>query len=141
MQASKTQLKDLGRLKKRSDFLYAAQAGQKWVSDSVIIQLCATEAPAEDASEVAARPVSFGVTATKRLGNAVRRTRIKRRLRAALKDTLANAPELMKKAPQGRQWHIVLIGRAATAQVPYEKLKKDIKWCLKRLQDKQLRDT
>jgi len=105
-----------GRLKKRPEFLYVAKNGQKWVSESVIIQVNKT-----DTGEV-----RFGYTATKKIGNAVIRNRTKRRLRAAVCEILKS--ENLKSAD------IVLIGRNITPTVEWDKLVKDLRWCFKRLE-------
>lgn len=130
MQAEKQKLQDWGRLKKRSAFLCAQQTGLKWVSSSVIVQI--NPHPIDTGKP---RPkFCFGVTATKKLGNAPVRNRIKRRLRAAIKDIVA-----ADNNPVNSWAHtdIVLIGRWKTAEVPYEQLKKDMFWCLKRLRQKK----
>lgn len=108
----------LDRLRRRSDFLLARDSGHKWISDSIILQA----APNNSAS------VRIGFTVTKKLGNAVVRNRIKRRLRAAVRQVMplsANAG-----------WDYVLIGRAAALDNNFDKLTKDIGWCVKRLHQK-----
>jgi ribonuclease P protein component len=103
------------RLKRRSDFLRVAATGKKWVSPSVIVLVD----PAG-----AGEGVRFGLTATKKLGNAVLRNRIRRRLRHAARIVLAGHSHV----------DVVLIGRVATAECPFEQLLKDLRWCLKRLE-------
>ena len=68
-------IKEIDRLKRRSDFLYARNSGMKWVSLSVIVQLAN---PPQNNQQI-----RYGITATKKLGNAVIRNRTKRRLRSA----------------------------------------------------------
>jgi len=105
-----------GRLKKRPEFLCVAKQGQKWVSDSVILQAMPTDADAP----------RFGYTATKKIGNAVTRNRAKRRLRAAIQDIT-----------QRHTIHaadIVLIARHNTVTTSWDALIKNITWCLKRLE-------
>lgn len=116
MFATKDKIKDLGRLKKRSDFLHANAAGQKWVSQSMVVQLIPNDTNEQ----------RFGITITKKIfKHAVDRNRVKRRLRAVACDIL---PDCL---PHGHD--IVLIGRNATKDKPYEDLCKDLRWCLKRL--------
>lgn len=102
------------RLKKRSDFLRVQGEARKWVSPTVIVQAGKGEGTGP----------RFGLTATKKLGNAVIRNRIKRRLRAAAKTALAGA-----MIPND----IVFIGRVETATCPFEVLLKDMRWCLRKL--------
>ena len=116
MKATYDQFKNLGRLKRRSDFL-RAQAGRKWVSPTLVLQI--TENGEEQAR--------FGLTVTKKVSrSAVVRNRIRRRLRALAREILAT------QALPGRDY--VLIGRVDTERCPYQKLEKDLVWCLKRLE-------
>jgi ribonuclease P protein component len=108
------------RLKKRSEFLRVKDEGRKWVSPTVIVQAGKAQSPS----------LRFGVTATKKLGNAVLRNRVKRRLREAARKVLAGKT-LAEAFPPA---DIVLIGRVETAACPFETLVKDLRWCLKRLE-------
>jgi len=103
-----------GRLKRRSDFLRVAATQKKWVSPSVIVQI----------DPASGEGIRFGLTATKKLGNAVMRNRIRRRLRAAANKVLEGHSGV----------DVVLIGRVATATCPFEQLVKDLTWCLKRME-------
>lgn len=104
------------RLTRRSDFLRVKDAGKKWVSPTVIVQAGNGETPG----------IRYGVTATKKLGNAVVRNKVKRRLREAVRMILKDATQ----APAD----IVLIGRDSTASCDFQTLVKDLKWCLKKLE-------
>lgn len=115
MKATKQELLKLDRLKKRSDFLYVRDKGNKWVSTSLILQA----APYETDKILA------GFTVTKKLGKAVTRNRIKRRLRSVADEILS------VHAKPGMAY--VLIGRKDTETLPAQKLRDDLKWCLKRL--------
>ncbi len=66
----------------------------------------------------------FGLTVTKKLGNAVTRNRIKRRLRAAIREI---APLFAK---QGHDY--ILIARSAATELPFETLKDALKLGLER---------
>lgn len=117
MKASKDQIKMLGRLKRRSDFLAVQATQRKWVSPTMIVQI----------ATIADSPGRFGLTVTKKTDkSSVIRNRIRRRLKAVCCDIL----------PGYRLAGIdlVLIGRPATAEAEYEALKKDLIWCLKRLE-------
>ena len=98
----------LETLSKRSDFVAASKA-EKYVGKSIIVQ---------------ARPnflqtIRVGYTASKRVGNAVKRNRAKRRMRAAVAETLA----FYKTS--GTDY--VLIGRAqTTCNTKFEELKDEL---------------
>ncbi len=79
-------------------------------------RVCATEAPSM---------IAVGFTATKKLGGAVVRNRIKRRLRAAVDTVMPDA------AHAGHDY--VLIGRKAALNAPFEKICKDLQWALRKL--------
>ncbi len=100
------------RLKKRADFLRVAAVRRKWATPGMVLQA------ARDPSPVDAGLLRVGFTATKKVGNAVVRNRIKRRLRA-LADSL-----LPLHAKPG--WNYVLIGRQATPDRSFADLEKDL---------------
>lgn len=115
MKASKEQIRNLGGLKDRADFLRVQGAGVKWVAKGLIIQ----------AAPNGGETVRFGLTASKKLSkSAVRRNRIRRRLRAAACDVL---PLYAKPGSD-----IVLIGRTESADRPYDQLCQDLRWCLEK---------
>ncbi len=99
----------LEKLRKRKDFL-AANRGARAATDSFVLLMH----PRKDDSDM----VRIGFTVTKKIGNAVTRNRLKRRLRAAARDVLVDA------APKGAD--IVLIGRAGGLTMPYAKLTRDL---------------
>jgi len=113
MKTSKEQQATLIQIKKRSDFLKIQSKGRKWVSHGLIIQTM----PNDDHTK------RIGFTVTKRTDkSAVKRNRIKRRLRAAAADILP------AYAKNGHDY--ILVGRPQTLTRPYDTLKNDIKWCL-----------
>jgi ribonuclease P protein component len=105
----------IDRLLKRQDFLAAAQA-RSFAAKGVVVQM-------RDRKD--GKPARLGFTVTKKLGGAVTRNRIKRRLREAARLTV---PEL---AEPGHDY--VLIGRASGLDRPFSSLQNDIKTALKRL--------
>lgn len=116
MEASKEQQDTLIQIRKRSDFLRIQSKGRKWVSHGLTIQTM----PNEDGIK------RIGYTVTKRTDKlAVKRNRIKRRLRAAAADILPT------HAKNGQDY--ILVGRPQTLTRPYETLKNDIKWCLEKM--------
>lgn len=115
MFASKAQQKTLARLKNRADFLKIQSKGQKWVSHGLVVQIMP--------NDLGHRRVGF--TVSKKVStSAVKRNRIKRRLRAVAADILpAHAKD---------SCDYILVGRPLTATRPYETLQNDLKWCLEK---------
>ena len=105
----------LSRLTRRSEFLRVAGRGRKVARPALVLQ----------ALPQSEGPLRVGFTATKKIGNAVARNRAKRRLRAAARLTLAEAP------PPG--WDIVLIARDGTGTRPWDKLLADLRGALRHL--------
>lgn len=69
-------------------------------------------------------PFKVGFTTTKKIGKAVVRTRVRRRLRAVVREIFP------KYARDNVEY--VLIGRYNTANCLYKDLKSDVKWALKK---------
>jgi ribonuclease P protein component len=103
------------RLKRRQDFTAAAKASYA-AMPGMVVQM---RARGDDA------PPRVGFTATRKLGNAVVRNRVKRRLRELAK------LRLQSLARQGHDY--VLIGRAPTCLRPFPDLDNDLTSALKRL--------
>lgn len=116
MRASKKQVKSLGRLTGRPDFLRVQAQGRKWVSKSLILQTCPNDSGQK----------RFGLTVSKKVSkSAVARNRIRRRLRAAACDILP------ARGKEGMDY--ILVGRADTALRSYKDICGDLTWCLKKL--------
>jgi ribonuclease P protein component len=115
MDARGTGPKGIERLKKRADFVAAARA-KSIATAGVVIQ-------ARDRRDEG--PARVGFTVTKKLGTAVARNRIKRRLREAARLSLPD------DARPGYDY--VLIGRASGLKRPFASLQNDIATALKRL--------
>lgn len=106
----------LSRLKRRPEFLAVAAARRKWVAPGLVLQArpqVASTIPAGDPP-----PIRYGITASRKVGNAVARNRAKRRLRAAAREVLP--------ASGAAGYDLVLIARAATIGRPYSELKADL---------------
>lgn len=117
MKTPKNTEQELGRLQKRSDFLYVQGQGKKWVSKGLVLQVAPN--PAGE--------IRIGYTVTKKISKkAVVRNRIKRRLRALAADIMPFYA--------ARGYDYVLVGRRETFDKDYASLQKDLKWCLKRLE-------
>ena len=106
----------VSRLIKRADFLRLAR-GRKWAAPGLILQGAPTPEPSEG--------LRVGFTATKKLGNAVVRNRVKRRLREVVRAVLPL---------YGQAGHdYVLIGREATSERPFAALVEDLKQALRKV--------
>ena len=108
----------LVHLKKRGEFLRIASARQKFVTPSLVLQ--ARPHDENDAENMA--PIRVGFTVSRRVGNAVVRNRVRRRLRAA-------AEEIMPGFAAGGS-DFVIIGRAAAMKQSYASLTGHLKSAL-----------
>ena len=102
-------------LKKRSEFLYVRE-GDYAARGAVVIQ---------SRKNPNSHGIRYGVTATKRIGNAVIRNRAKRRLRELARDYL---PEMGRLG-----YDYVLIARDKTPSREWEKLRQDVRRALQSL--------
>lgn len=105
------------RLKRRAEFRRLTRARQRWAAPGLVLQ-----ALPRRGDEGAAR---VGLTASRRVGNAVRRNRARRRLRALAEKVIP------LHAAHGHDY--VLIARAATVDRPYAALVEDLETAMKRL--------
>ena len=116
MKATQQDLKNLDRLQKRSDFLRANGNAVKWVAKGMIVLTLPNDTERR----------RVGITVTKKLEkSAVKRNRMKRRLRSAARDVLT------KHGRKGMDY--ILIARHETATRIYTDLKRDLHWCLEKL--------
>ncbi len=106
------------RLKRRQDFVAAAKA-VSWGTPGFMIQL----RQREDVG-----PARLGFTCTKKLGNAVTRNRIKRRLKEAARLTLPKIAQI--------SCDYVIIGRSAAKTRGFDLLQTDLISALQRLHTK-----
>ena len=109
------------RLKRRAEFLRAAARGTKAAMPGLVLQAL----PRDDE----AGPVRLGFTVTKRVGNAVVRNRVRRRLREAARAALARQA-LTGAALSGVD--LVLIGRDGTTARPFADLVADVERAIDR---------
>lgn len=107
----------LETLKKRADFL-RVQAAPRVGCESLVLHMLDNPALPEGTARI-------GFTVTKRCGGAVERNRIKRRLRALARSLLA------QKGQPGTDY--VLIGKPGAGALPYDTLKRDLTYALRRI--------
>jgi len=107
----------LSNLRVRRLFLAAAKA-DKQVRRGFILQ-----ARQREPDETSPTPIRFGLTASKKVGNAVMRNRVRRRLRALALSILP------RHGMAGYDY--VMIGRVHTAPRPWQALEKDLRSALK----------
>ena len=106
------------RLKRRQDFIAAAKAVSQGTTGFLL------QGRKREEGEAA----RVGFTCSKKLGNAVARNRIKRRLREAVRLSL---PPVAKA-----DYDYVLVGRPAAADLAFENLQKDLISAVMRLHAK-----
>lgn len=102
-------------LKKREDFVNIAKKGNKAVAKGLVLQVIENPTNSE-------KPLNIGFTVTKKVGNAVVRNRVKRRLRALANKIMQNNADY--------SYNYVLIGRHATIKRSFADLEKDLKFAL-----------
>jgi len=102
------------RLKQRADFL-AAATGTKVPAAGFVLQ---TRKRADDG------PVRFGFTVSKKVGNAVERNRVRRRLKEVVR---LSDPVRMHS---GHDY--VLVGRQAALKLPFDRIAQDFEGALRR---------
>ena len=104
-------------LKKRSEYLRIARARISNVTDGLVLQTCRNTAVPED--------IKVGFTASKKIGNAVKRNRARRRLRAAVEKVMP------LHATKGYEY--VIIARNRTLKRSFGCLITDLETALKKL--------
>ena len=123
-------------LRTRRQFLAVKAARSKSVTPGLILQArrrpVAEDEPMDPCTNGAERPVRVGFTVSRKVGNAVRRNRAKRRLRAVARSVLTSA---------GRPgYDYVLIGRKDTVDRDYADLLGDMETALERVSRERPRD-
>jgi len=117
----------VARLKRRSDFLRVAAARRKWAAAGLILQVAPrpAEMPGAETAGPSESILGLGFTVSRKVGNAVKRNRARRRLRAAAEQVMP------LHARPGSDY--VLIGRRETIERPFALLLQDLQAALKRL--------
>lgn len=109
---------DILRIKKRRDFVAAAAKGHKVVASTLVLQ---GHPPAPEFESAAVR---VGFTVTKKVGNAVVRNRIRRRLKAAAQQLVA------ENGKAG--WDYVVIGRAKALDESFDIILRDLRYAIRK---------
>ena len=114
----------LVKLRERSDYLAAAKA-KRVSTTGLVLQ-------ARKRLETSVPQTRYGITCSKKVGNAVARNRAKRRLRALANRVL---PHLGRNG-----WDYVLIGRAQTTiNQPFDMLLENLRFAIKKLHQSETR--
>ena len=111
------------RLKRRREFLRVQGAARKWVAPGLIVQ--ARRREDGDGEREPKSGFRVGFTVSRKVGNAVRRNRARRRLRAAA--------ERVMPVHARRGHDFVVIGRRATLKRPFPALVGDLETALRKL--------
>ena len=104
------------RLRQRADFL-AAATGIKVPATAFVLQM---------RKRTDNGPVRFGFTVSKKVGNAVERNRVRRRLKEIVRHSDEN------RMQSGHDY--VLVGRRAALKLPFDRLAQDFEGALRRTQ-------
>jgi ribonuclease P protein component len=108
-------------IKKRKDFLLAFSGGKKFVTSSFILQMVKRA----ETHPVPVSEIRVGFTVTKKMGNAVIRNRIKRRLREACKEALK------KHGVSGHDY--VIISRHKALSCEFTDLQRDMEFAFRKI--------
>jgi ribonuclease P protein component len=120
------QSRAITRLKRHPEFLRVAKSKRKWVARGLILQArnsISSGRVEDDAAEVRAK-FRVGFTVSKKVGNAVKRNRARRRLREAARQVM------LVHAKPGFDY--VIIGRYATLARQFDGLLSDLETALEK---------
>lgn len=112
---------ELVTLKKRAEFL-RIRGGARWATPGFVLE--GKQRPGSDAATAVATP-RFGFTVTKKLGNAVVRNRIKRRLRSLIRQLDENRTD--------PAFDYVIIARASSSDREFSQLAIDLDTALNKI--------
>ena len=109
----------LQHLRQRREFVNVAKKGRKYATPGLVLQaLNRRDDQRSNDGLVTSSAVRIGFTVTRKVGNAVVRNRVKRRLRAVA----SKIPPIHFKG----NFDLVLVGRAETKNRSFEELKQDL---------------
>ncbi len=110
----------LARLTQRKQFLAAADKGRRFRSSAFTVQV----RDADHAETRDAAGLRLGLTASRKVGNAVKRNRIRRRLRVAAAEALASQAD--------RPCDVVIVARPETLTTGFRKLVDELSVAIER---------
>jgi ribonuclease P protein component len=113
----------LARLTQRKEFLAAAEHGRRFRSSAFTVQVLDAPPPAATGAD-GHDGLRLGLTASRKVGNAVKRNRIRRRLRAAAGIALAEQA--------GRACDVVIVARPETLAADFQLLVAELSVALDR---------
>ena len=119
----------IGRLKRRADFLRAAK-GQRFHTGAMTVQVSPDRAAPGHEGDLGVR---IGFTLTRKVGNAVVRNRARRRLKEAVR----LSPDL----PVVAHHDYVIIGRIEAVRHPFQILKRDLVRAIRGVHEPRRRST
>jgi ribonuclease P protein component len=123
----------LTTLKRRAEFL-RVRKGARWATPAFVLEAKARgEADTDARSGAASQPPRFGFTVTRQVGKAVERNRIRRRLKAAVRDVMLDHAR--------RDFDYVLIAREPALSSGYDALVADLVKALERVHRAAARGT
>lgn len=116
----------IATLKASQDFRRIAKEGQKWVTPAFILQVFKKDTEQTPAPENnTGAGFRLGLTVSRKVGNAVARSRTKRRLREMVRAVL--------KTDSLDGYEIVLIGRTAGIDRDFARMQSEFRHALKKL--------
>ena len=96
-------LKRINRLKKRYQFNYVYRAGEHFSSEHIVLYVVASKT----------KNIKVGLAVTKKIGHAVVRNRVRRRLREVIKSQIPNLKQT---------FNIIIVARENITSASFEKL-------------------
>ncbi len=115
-------------IKKRKSFIAIAKTKLYRSSDSLVVQYTHSV----DLCWEGSSSIRFGITVSKKVGNAVVRNKAKRRIKEVLRKLLV----LQNSITQGFSY--VIIARSAAKSSNYHDIKRDLEYCFRKIKQKIL---
>jgi len=106
-------LKRINRLKKRYQFNYVYKAGEHFSSENCVLYTASSKT----------KNIKVGFAVTKKIGHAIVRNKIRRRLREILKKQLPNLKQ---------NYNIIVVAKESIVDAPFDQLTIEIEKLLKK---------